>query len=106
MGFPCNQFGSQDPWEEGKIEEFVRDNYGVSFPMFAKIDVNGPHTHPLYQYIKDFGDGEFHKDLRWNFTKFLLDRNGHVVKRYEGKVEPDEMEPDIVKLLDRKATPS
>lgn len=101
LGFPCNQFGSQDPWDESKILDFIETKYGVTFPMFSKIEVNGPNTHPLYQYIKEFGDGEYNKDLAWNFTKFLLDRNGHVVKRFEGEAEPADMETDIVKLLDR-----
>ena len=104
LGFPCNQFGSQDPWDEPKINEFVKSKYGVTFPMFSKIEVNGSNTHPLFQYIKEFGDGQFNQDLRWNFTKFLLDRNGHVVKRFEGKDEPADMDSDIVKLLDRKAS--
>ncbi len=103
LAFPCNQFGQQDPWEEEKILAFAREQYGITFPMFSKTEVNGPNTHPLYQYIKDFGDGEFHKDLRWNFTKFLIDRSGHVIKRFEGKTEPGEMEADIIKLLSKEA---
>lgn len=104
LDFPCNQFGSQDPWDDAKILDFAQTEYGVTFPIFSKIEVNGPNTHPLYQYIKEFGDGEFNKDLRWNFTKFLLDRNGHVIKRFEGKDEPADMEADIEKLLNRKAS--
>lgn len=103
LGFPCNQFGNQDPWGEEKIEEFTQEKYGVSFPMFSKIEVNGPGTHPLYQYMKEFGDGEYNKDIRWNFTKFLLDRNGHVVKKYDGKVKPTDIEPDIERLVSRPA---
>ena len=83
--------------------EFVKDHYGVTFPMFSKIEVNGPNTHPLYQYLKSFDNGQFGKDLAWNFSKFLLDRDGNVIKRFEGADEPADMEIDIIKLLDKKA---
>lgn len=102
LGFPCNQFGGQDPWHEAKIQDFTKDKYGVTFPMFSKIEVNGPDTHPLYRYMKEFGSGEYNKDIRWNFTKFLLDRNGHVAGKYDGSVKPSEIAPDIEKYLSRE----
>lgn len=71
--------------------------------MFSKIEVNGPNTHPLYQYLKSYENGKFGEDLPWNFSKFLLDRDGNVIKRFEGKDEPADMEIDIIKLLDKKA---
>ncbi len=101
LAFPCNQFGAQEPWDEAKIKEFAETRYGVTYPMFSKIEVNGPNTHPLYRYIKEFGSGEFHKDIRWNFTKFLLDRNGHVISKYDGEVKPAEIEADITRYLAR-----
>ena len=101
LAFPCNQFGSQEPWDEAQIKEFAQTKYDVSYPMFAKTEVNGPNLHPLYRYIKDFGSGEYQKDIRWNFTKFLLDRNGHVVSKYDGEVKPAQIEADIVKHLER-----
>lgn len=101
LGFPCNQFGNQDPWDEEKIEAFAREKYGVTFPLFEKIEVNGPNTHDLYRYMKEFGDGQFNKDIRWNFTKFLLDRKGHVIRKYDGETKPSEIEDDIQRYLSR-----
>lgn len=100
LGFPCNQFGSQEPGTEAQIATFCRLTYGVTFPMHAKIEVNGPNAHPLYRFLKarqpgDPGDAE----ISWNFTKFLVDRNGEVVKRYESSVEPESLAADIEKLL-------
>jgi len=93
---PCNQFGAQEPGTEAEIEEFVRSKYDVTFPMFSKIEVNGPGTCELYEYLKAAKPG----DIAWNFTKFLVDGDGNVVTRFEPKVSPEEMEPEIRALLD------
>jgi len=92
---PCNQFGAQEPGTEAEIQEFVRSKYDVTFPMFAKIEVNGPATCELYQYLKESKPG----DIAWNFTKFLVDGDGNVVERFEPKVTPEEIEPKIRELL-------
>ena len=101
LGFPCNQFGGQDPWENDKIKEFAESKYGVTFPLFEKSDVNGTQANPLYQHIKSFGN-EFSQDLKWNFTKFLLDKQGSPIKRYEGAVAISEIEKDVIALLSIK----
>jgi len=100
LGFPCNQFGSQDPGDNSQIEEFCQLNYGVSFPMFAKIDVNGRDTHPLYKYLKKEAKGVLgSQSIKWNFTKFLIDGEGHVVERYASAEKPEAIKQDIEKLL-------
>lgn len=100
LGFPCNQFGAQEPGDSAAIGSFCEKNYGVSFPMFAKIEVNGSGTHPLFQYLKEAAPGVLgSKDVKWNFTKFLVDKNGHVVKRYAPNVEPASLKADIEELL-------
>jgi len=100
LGFPCNQFGNQDPGDEGEIEEFCQLNYGVSFPMFSKIDVNGRSTHPLYQYLKKEATGLMGSEkIKWNFTKFLINREGEVVKRYGSMDKPEAIKADIQALL-------
>lgn len=100
IGFPCNQFGSQDPGSDGEIEEFCQLNYGVSFPMFSKIDVNGSGAHPLYKYLKSEAKGLMgSKNIKWNFTKFLVNREGEVVKRYAPTDKPEAIKKDIQKLL-------
>ncbi|PLR98915.1 glutathione peroxidase [Bacillus sp. T33-2] len=100
LGFPCNQFGSQEPGTEEEIQGFCELNYGVSFPMFAKVDVNGEHAHPLFQYLAEQAPGLMGtKAIKWNFTKFLVDRNGKVVSRYAPATKPGELIPDIEKLL-------
>ena len=100
LGFPCNQFGSQDPGSDGEIEEFCQLNYGVSFPMFSKIEVNGSGTHPLYQYLKNEAKGLMgSKNIKWNFTKFLINREGEVVKRYAPTDKPAAIQKDIEGLL-------
>jgi glutathione peroxidase len=100
LGFPCNQFGNQDPGDDGQIEEFCQLNYGVSFPMFSKIEVNGSGTHPLYQYLKNEAKGLMgSKNIKWNFTKFLVNRDGDVVKRYAPTDKPEAISKDIEKLL-------
>ena len=100
LGFPCNQFGAQEPGGEEEIESFCEVNYGVTFPMFAKIDVNGKNAAPLYEYLKDAKPGLLGSEaIKWNFTKFLVDRKGKVVERYAPKVEPEAIAADIEKLL-------
>ncbi|MGL5717631.1 MAG: glutathione peroxidase [Paraclostridium sp.] len=99
LGFPCNQFAKQDKGSNEEIHEFCRLNYGVSFTMFEKIDVNGKNAHPLYNYLKDEAKGVLSKEIKWNFTKFLIDTEGNVVKRYAPTVEPLKMKADIENLL-------
>ena len=100
LGFPCNQFGQQDPGSNDEIQEFCQLNYGVSFPMFGKIDVNGSATDPLYKHLKSEAPGVLGSQrIKWNFTKFLVDRDGNVVKRYAPQTKPEELEADIEELL-------
>ena len=100
LGFPCNQFGAQEPGSEEQIAQFCELNYGVTFPLFAKIDVNGGDAAPLYQYLKNAKPGLLGSEaIKWNFTKFLVDRNGNVVERYAPNVEPQAIAGDIEKLL-------
>ena len=100
LGFPCNQFGAQEPGSEQEIEQFCELNYGVTFPLFAKIDVNGGDTAPLYEYLKKARPGLLGTEaIKWNFTKFLVDRKGNVVERYGSNVEPETIAGDIEKLL-------
>ncbi len=100
LGFPCNQFGSQDPGSDDEIEEFCQLNYGVSFPMFSKIEVNGSGTHPLYKFLKKEAKGLLgSQTIKWNFTKFLVDKNGDVVKRYAPTDTPEAIKKDIQALL-------
>lgn len=97
LGFPCNQFLKQDPGTNEEIQEFCRINFGVTFPVFAKIDVRGKTQNPLYSYLTK-ETGEFKGAIKWNFTKFLIDSEGNVVKRYAPPVTPEEIDPDIEKL--------
>lgn len=99
LGFPCNQFASQDPGSSQEISEFCSLNYGVTFTMFEKIDVNGEGAHPLYNYLKSQATGLFNKEIKWNFTKFLIDTNGNVVKRYSPTTKPSKLKIDIERLL-------
>ena len=100
LGFPCNQFGSQDPGADGQIEEFCQLNYGVSFPMFSKIEVNGGGTHPLYKYLKKQAKGLLGSEkIKWNFTKFLVNRDGEVIKRYGSMDKPESIKDDILALI-------
>jgi glutathione peroxidase len=121
IGFPCNQFKEQDPGSDGEIEEFCRLNYGVSFQIMKKIDVNGPQAHPIFEYLKQQAPSEeYHgikakaaatlfktistsvekpSDIKWNFTKFLISRDGTVVKRYAPTTEPKDFEKDIEIML-------
>jgi glutathione peroxidase len=100
LGFPCNQFGAQEPGDATEIANFCSLTYDVSFPMFAKIDVNGPTAHPLYQYLKSAKKGLLGSEgIKWNFTKFLIDKKGEVVGRYAPTEKPEAMEGTIQKLL-------
>jgi glutathione peroxidase len=103
LGFPCNQFGAQEPGTEAEIAQFCELNYGVSFPIFAKIDVNGSDAHPLFKFLKSEQGGILGAiglgAIKWNFTKFLIDRGGNVVGRYGSATAPAELAPAIDKLL-------
>ncbi|WP_108671197.1 glutathione peroxidase [Peribacillus acanthi] len=100
LGFPCNQFMGQEPGDELDIQSFCRLNYGVTFPMFSKIDVNGEDAHPLFKYLADEAPGLLgSKSIKWNFTKFLVDRKGKPVSRFAPKTKPFEFEKDIESLL-------
>ncbi|MFT3941405.1 glutathione peroxidase [Rhodopseudomonas sp. BR0C11] len=99
LGFPCNQFGAQEPGDEAQIAQFCSTNYGVSFPMFAKIDVNGAGAHPLYKFLKDEKGGLLGSAIKWNFTKFLVDRSGRVVSRHAPTTTPEALSKEIETLL-------
>ena len=99
LGFPCDQFGHQEPGSESEIEEFCQLNYGVTFPMFAKVDVNGERAHPLFQWLRSVKSGLFGNRIKWNFTKFLLDGEGKPVKRYGSTTKPEKLTADIEQLL-------
>ncbi|MDP5275410.1 glutathione peroxidase [Chengkuizengella axinellae] len=100
LGFPCNQFGEQEPGEESDIERFCELNYGVTFQMFTKVDVNGEHVHPLFTYLKQEAPSESGaEDIEWNFTKFLIDKSGKRISRYSPKTNPLEMKNEIEQLL-------
>jgi glutathione peroxidase len=99
LGFPCNQFGGQEPGEAAQIEQFCASNYAISFPMFAKIDVNGSAAHPLFQYLKNEKSGLLGASIKWNFTKFLVDRSGRVVARHAPTATPEGLTREIEALL-------
>lgn len=99
LGFPCNQFGSQEPGSEDEIGEFCQVNYGVSFPMFAKVDVNGAEAHPLWVWLKDSKGGLVGDRIKWNFTKFLIGRDGRVIDRYAPTTKPEDLSGDIAAAL-------
>lgn len=100
LGFPCNQFLAQEPGTEDEIKEFCSLTFGVKFDMFSKIDVNGENTHELYKYLKSNSQGFMGTDIiKWNFTKFLIDKNGNIIKRYAPSTTPEQIEKDIVKLF-------
>jgi glutathione peroxidase len=100
LGFPCNQFGSQDPGADGEIAAFCQVNYGVSFPMMAKIDVNGPAAHPLYQWLSAEAPGLLgSKSIKWNFTKFLVGKDGQVIRRYAPTDKPADLAKDVEAAL-------
>ncbi len=100
LGFPCNQFGGQDPGSNEEIESFCSMNYGVSFPMFEKVDVKGENAHPLFKYLTEERKGLLTEDIKWNFTKFLIDKNGSVVDRFAPQKEPAKLKKDIEKLME------
>lgn len=99
LGFPCNQFGGQDPGSNDEIGEFCQRNYGVSFPMFAKVDVKGPEAHAVFRYLTHETKGFINKNIKWNFTKFLISREGKVIGRYAPTTKPENLEEDIEKAL-------
>ncbi len=102
LGFPCNQFAGQEPGNETQISEFCSLNYGVTFPLFSKINVNGKNAHPLYKFLKVQLPGTLGNEIKWNFTKFLLDRKGNPVKRFGSTTKPEDITADIEKLLFQK----
>jgi glutathione peroxidase len=99
LGFPCNQFGSQEPGDAGQIEQFCSSNYAITFPMFSKIDVNGTGAHPLFQYLKSAKSGLLGPSIKWNFTKFVVDRSGKVVARHAPTARPESLTKEIEALL-------
>ncbi|MDM5222420.1 glutathione peroxidase [Peribacillus sp. RS7] len=100
LGFPCNQFLKQEPGDDLEIDSYCKLNHGVTFPMFAKVNVNGKEAHPLFSYLTENAPGVMgSKSIKWNFTKFLIDRDGNIVSRYAPKTKPLEMEEDLKKLL-------
>jgi glutathione peroxidase len=99
LGFPCNQFGNQDPGDNEEIGAFCQKNYGVSFAMFEKVDVNGDNAHPLYQWLREERSGLLGEKIKWNFTKFLVGRDGLVIKRYGSATKPEKIASDIEKAL-------
>ncbi|QSF45985.1 glutathione peroxidase [Paenibacillus tianjinensis] len=101
LGFPSNQFAGQEPGESEEIAEFCEMNYGVTFPMYEKVDVKGDDAHPLFKYLSKEAPGLLgSKSVKWNFTKFLVDQEGRVLKRFSPQTTPDQIEADIAKLLD------
>ncbi|MFZ5602066.1 MAG: glutathione peroxidase [Pseudomonadota bacterium] len=100
LGFPCNQFGKQDPGSNDEINQFCELNYGVTFTMFQKVDVNGDNAHPLFKYLKKQAPGVLGTEaIKWNFTKFLVDKNGKVLERYAPTDTPEKIEKDVARLL-------
>lgn len=99
IGFPCNQFGSQEPGEADEIGAFCQKNYGVSFPMMEKIDVNGKDAHPIYNWLKEQQGGFLTDGIKWNFTKFLIGKDGQVIDRYAPTTKPEDIKEDIEKAL-------
>lgn len=105
LGFPCNQFGQQDPGSNAEIGDFCQRHFGVQFPMMSKVEVNGAQTHPLFTWLKTQAPGLLGSQrIKWNFTKFLLDRNGQVIRRYAPQTAPAKLAADIEAALQRSAT--
>jgi glutathione peroxidase len=100
LAFPCDQFGHQEPGSDGEILSFCETNFGIEFPLFAKVEVNGDNAHPLFKYLKSQKGGLLGSSIKWNFTKFLVDRNGKVVDRYAPVVKPERIAGDIDRTLD------
>lgn len=103
LGFPCNQFGGQDPGSNEQIGEFCSKNYGVSFTMFAKVNVKGPEAHVIFRYLTNQSKGILGSGIKWNFTKFLLNRQGEVIQRYAPTTKPESLEQDIEQALAQAA---
>ena len=101
LGFPCNQFGAQEPGSADEIGEFCQINYGVSFKMFEKIDVNGANTHPIFKFLKEEKGGILGEDIKWNFTKFLVGKDGNVIKRFAPITVPADLKDDVEKALQK-----
>jgi glutathione peroxidase len=99
LGFPCNQFSQQEKGSAEEISEFCQVNYGVSFPMFDKVEVNGTNAHPVFKYLKSKLRGTFGSNIKWNFTKFVIDKNGNPVKRFAPTTKPEKMESYLQKIL-------
>lgn len=99
IGFPCNQFGGQEPGDAAEIGEFCQRNYGVSFPMMEKVDVNGPQAHPVYEWLRSQKGGLVGSKIKWNFTKFLIGRDGQVIERYAPTTKPEKLKADIERAL-------
>lgn len=99
LGFPCNQFNNQDPGTNEEISEFCEINYGVTFPMFSKVDVNGEDAHPLFTYLTSEEKGMVTKNIKWNFTKFLVNKDGEVTDRFAPQTKPESIAKDIEKIL-------
>lgn len=99
LGFPCNQFGGQDPGDNVEIGAFCQRNYGVSFPMFAKVNVKGPEAHVIFRYLTNNSKGVLGSGIKWNFTKFLIGKDGKVLNRYAPTTKPETLEEDIEKAL-------
>ncbi|NQX68203.1 glutathione peroxidase [Paenibacillus alba] len=103
LGFPCNQFKDQEPGDDAQVEQACQLNFGVNFPLFSKINVNGPDAHPLYRFLKQQASGLFGSGIKWNFTKFLVDQDGKVLKRFSPTTSPSKIEGQIRKLLEKSA---
>ena len=99
LGFPCNQFANQESGSNDQIQNICKLNFGVTFSLFEKVDVNGENAHPLYKYLRHEAKGLFSDKIKWNFTKFLIDKQGNVIRRYAPTVKPSAIEKDIVKLM-------
>lgn len=99
LGFPCDQFKHQEPGSDETIKAFCQRNYGVEFPIFKKIDVNGDNTHPVFRFLKNEASGFFGNSIKWNFTKFLVDKQGKVIKRFSPMTTPEKIEKEIQELL-------
>jgi glutathione peroxidase len=99
LGFPCNQFGGQDPGSNNEIGAFCQKNYGVSFPMFAKVNVKGPEAHPVFRYLTNNSKGILHSGIKWNFTKFLIGRDGRIIQRFAPTTKPESLQEEIEKAL-------
>lgn len=104
IGFPCDQFAHQEPGDDSQIEEFCQLNYGVSFPLSTKVDVNGKNTHPVFAFLKDHSSGILGSSIKWNFTKFLVSPDGTTIKRFAPKTSPDAIRADVASMLPESAS--